>query len=138
MIPFTTIQAPTQDETYEVLGFCDGTVVRGFNVARQFLASVKSVFGANLEELETIVMRLRHDAIKRCLESAKEMGADEVIGMNIDVSDISQPNSDSLTVVYVYGTAIRYHSSTSPRPRKSRTVLRRSRTKASSPTRGRK
>lgn len=124
-LPFTTIQAPTQEETYEILGFCDGTVVRGFNVLRQFMSNIKSTFGANLEEMEVIVARIRHEAIKRCLESAAEMGADEVIGMSVDVSEISRPQSDSLTVVYVYGTAIRYHRA------KDKAVERRSRVRRS-------
>lgn len=108
-LPFTTLQSPMNpDREYEVLGFCEGVVVRGYNVLRQFISDLKSVFGANLGEMETIILRIRHEAIRRCIESASTMGADEVIGLTIDVSDISRPNADSLTIIHVYGTAIRY------------------------------
>lgn len=107
---FTTVQQPTRDLPYEILGFCDGVTVRGMSMWRNFTSGFKAAFGGgNLQEIEDIILKLRHDAIQRCLDRARDMKADEVIGLRVDLSEVDMgQNQPGLIEVYVYGTAIKY------------------------------
>jgi uncharacterized protein YbjQ (UPF0145 family) len=114
---YSTLNQPSRPGVpFETLGLCDAVYIKAFNAWKTFTSNFKSTFGARLTELEDDFYETRHFAIKECGDACKQMGGDEVIGLRVDVSEISRgQNADSLLEVYCYGTAIRYLDNKTPK-----------------------
>ena len=107
----TTSVNPPQ---FEVLGLVNGLQVRSLNIFRQFLTGVASIFGTGTKDWTGVKDKFdkaREEALGEMIQNALKMGADEVIGTRIDVSEISAgKDNDGMLIVAAYGTAIKYRN----------------------------
>ena len=106
--------------------------MRPFSAIRQFMGGIRAFFGKRQRGLEPILVKAREEAIREMKSNARMMGADQIIGVDIDASEISAGgNSDGFIVFIAYGTAIckkgkKIKSFTRSRSRsRSRSVIRR-------------
>jgi len=83
------------------LGQVFGVVVRSRGAAGNFMASLRSVFGGEIREYTEMVEQARRQAIDRMATNATFMGANAVLMMRFDSSEIGQTMSE----VVAYGTA---------------------------------
>lgn len=74
---------------YIVLGLTQGISVQSINAFRQIVGDVKGLFGARQKNWEKKFIKARQQALEEMVANAKSMGADEVIAVNIDVSELS-------------------------------------------------
>jgi len=83
-----------------------GSVVVSVDYFKRILASLRNIFGGNIQSYETLVDRARREAILRLLESCPQ--ADQVINLRLETSSISQGQKKQIGSVEVlaYGTAI--------------------------------
>jgi uncharacterized protein YbjQ (UPF0145 family) len=90
---------------YEVvrnLGLVRGIVVRSRSIVGTIGASLQTLVGGNISLFSKLCERTREDAFDLMLEHAAQMGANAVIGMRYDATEIMQ----GVTEVLAYGTAV--------------------------------
>jgi uncharacterized protein YbjQ (UPF0145 family) len=87
----------------EVLGEVMGLTVRSRNLGSQFGASLKSLIGGELKGMTKALVQSRHEVIERMVAEAEAKGADAILAMRFDTSEMG-PN---WTEICAYGTAVR-------------------------------
>jgi uncharacterized protein YbjQ (UPF0145 family) len=83
------------------LGLVRGITVRSRSIVGSIGAGLQTIFGGNITLFETLCEQAREQAFDRMLEHAEVMGANAVIGMRYDATDLGQ----GITEVLAYGTA---------------------------------
>src|SRR5919109_3879359 len=78
-------------EIVEVLGEVMGLTVRSRNIGSQFGASLKSIFGGELKGMTKALVDSRHEVMDRMQEEAESKGANAIIAMRFDTSEMG-PN----------------------------------------------
>lgn len=86
----------------ETFGQVFGVVVRSRGVAGNLAAGLRSLVGGEIKEYTSMVEESRRHALDRLVENAKAMGANAVVMMRFDGSEIGQ----SMSEVVAYGTAV--------------------------------
>ncbi len=101
----TTIDTVPGHEVDRILGVVAGEAVLGANVVRDFFANVRDIVGGRSGSYQKVLADGREMAMEDMLEAARELGADAVIGIDIDYEGIGQ--SGGMLMVSVNGTAVR-------------------------------
>jgi uncharacterized protein YbjQ (UPF0145 family) len=102
MLISTMNDVPGYDIT-DVLGEVFGLTVRSRNIGSQLGASFKALAGGELKGMTKNLVASRHEVIERMVSEAQSKGADAVIAMRFDTSEMG-PN---WTEICAYGTAVR-------------------------------
>ena len=89
----------------EVYGEVMGLTVRSRNVGSQLGASLKSIIGGELKGMTKALVDSREQVMQRMVDEAEAKGANAVIAMRFDTSDMGA----SWTEICAYGTAVRVH-----------------------------
>ncbi len=84
------------------IGVVRGIVVRSRSVVGQFLAGVQTIFGGNITVYTNLCEKARLDAYDIMCQQAERHGANGVIMMRYDTTDIMR----GVTEVLCYGTAV--------------------------------
>jgi uncharacterized protein YbjQ (UPF0145 family) len=98
----TTTENVAGRTVLEVKGQVFGVVVRSRGVAGNFLASLRTIFGGEIKEYSSMIEEARRHAIDRMVVNATAMGANAIVMMRFDGSEIGQIMSE----VVAYGTAV--------------------------------
>ena len=85
------------------LGVVRGVVVRSRSVFGTIGAGVQTLFGGNISLFTELAERTRQQAFDTMLVQAETAGADAVIGVRYDATELMQ----GVTEVLCYGTAVR-------------------------------
>lgn len=85
-------------------GLVVGEAILGANVFKDFFASVRDIVGGRSASYERVLNDAREAAIAEMTAKAKKMGANAVIGVDIDYETVGA--SDSMLMVTVAGTAV--------------------------------
>jgi uncharacterized protein YbjQ (UPF0145 family) len=86
----------------ENLGITFGLVVRSMGLARNFTATFKSMRQGEVTEYTDLLEDARRHAIDRMVANAKLLGANGIVAMRFDSSEMG----NQLTEVVAYGTAV--------------------------------
>jgi uncharacterized protein YbjQ (UPF0145 family) len=97
----TTTERPAGYEVRQALGQVFGVVVRSRGLGGNILASLRSLAGGEIVEYTRLVEDTRRHAVDRMVENARAMGANAVVMMRFDSSEMGQ----TMTEVVAYGTA---------------------------------
>jgi uncharacterized protein YbjQ (UPF0145 family) len=89
----------------EVYGEVFGLTVRSRNAFSQVGAGLKSVLGGELKGMTKALVDSRADVIQRMTEEAEAKGANAVVAMRFDTSEMGS----TWTEICAYGTAVRVH-----------------------------
>src|SRR6266700_2900627 len=89
----------------EVYGEVFGLTVRSRNIGSQFGAGLKSIFGGELKGMTKALVDSRHEVMDRMTSEAEAKGANAIIAMRFDTSEMGQ----NWTEICAYGTAVRVH-----------------------------
>jgi uncharacterized protein YbjQ (UPF0145 family) len=87
----------------EVYGEVFGLTVRSRNAFSQLGAGLKSMLGGELKGMTKALVDSRMEVIKRMTEEAEAKGANAVVAMRFDTSEMG----DTWTEICAYGTAVR-------------------------------
>ena len=90
------------------LGLVRGIVVRSRSVVGQFGAQLQTIFGGNITIYTDLCERARLDAYNQMAEHAVALGANGVIGVRYDATEMMP----GITEVLCYGTAVIVQSAT--------------------------
>jgi uncharacterized protein YbjQ (UPF0145 family) len=83
-------------------GVVRGIVVRSRSVIGNIGASLQALVGGNITLYTSLCERAREDAFNQLLTHAGEMGANAIIGVRYDATEIGP----GITEVLCYGTAV--------------------------------
>ena len=83
-------------------GVVRGIIVRSRSVIGNFGASIQSLFGGNISLYTSLCERAREDTFNLMLAHAGQLGANAVIGVRYDATEIAP----GITEVLCYGTAV--------------------------------
>ena len=84
------------------MGIVRGIIVRSRSVIGTIGASLQTLVGGNITILTELCEKTRNDAFELMLQHAAELGANAVVGMRYDATEIMQ----GVTEVLAYGTAV--------------------------------
>ncbi len=87
--------------TKETKGQVFGVVVRSRGLGGNIMAGLRSIGGGEITEYTQLLEESRRHAIDRMVENATAMGANAILRMMFDSSEIGQ----TMTEVVAYGTA---------------------------------
>ena len=83
-------------------GVVRGLIVRSRSVVGNIGASIQTIFGGNISIYTSLCERTREEAFELMLSHAGELGANAVIGVRYDATEIAP----GITEVLCYGTAV--------------------------------
>ncbi len=83
-------------------GVVRGIIVRSRSVVGNIGASIQSIFGGNISIYTSLCEQAREDAFQLMLAHAGEVGANAVIGVRYDATELAP----GITEVLCYGTAV--------------------------------
>ncbi len=101
MLVTTTENVPGH-QVREVRGQCFGVVVRSRGLAGNFMAGLRSILGGEIKEYTQLLEQARRHAVDRMVSNAALMGANAIVMMRFDSSEIGQTMSE----IVAYGTAV--------------------------------
>ncbi|WP_211473873.1 YbjQ family protein [Collimonas humicola] len=86
----------------EVKGQVFGLVVRSRGLAGNIMAGLRSIIGGEITEYTQLLEEARRHAVDRMVKNAHRMGANAVVMMRFDSSEMGQTMSE----IVAYGTAV--------------------------------
>ncbi|BAC88989.1 heavy metal-binding domain-containing protein [Gloeobacter violaceus] len=89
------------------LGVVTGEAILGANVFADFFAKIRDIVGGRSAAYERELRKARQIAMDEMTREARELGADGVIGVDIDYETIAVPEGGSMLMVSVSGTAVK-------------------------------
>lgn len=89
----------------EYLGVVTGEAVLGANIFRDLFAGVRDIVGGRSGSYEKELRHARDIAFQELEETARSLGANAVIGVDIDYEVLGEKNG--MLMVSVSGTAVR-------------------------------
>lgn len=88
----------------EYKGIVSGEVVTGINFVKDFGASIRNIVGGRSEGYEEEFVKARNQALDEMQIRASKMGANAVVGVDIDYEILGQGNN--MLMVSATGTAV--------------------------------
>jgi uncharacterized protein YbjQ (UPF0145 family) len=84
------------------LGVVRGLTVRSRSIVGNFIGGLQTLFGGNITIYAALCERARSDAFANMLKHAEQLGANSVVGVRYDATELMA----GLTEVLCYGTAV--------------------------------
>ena len=88
------------------LGIVTGEAILGANIFRDFFAGIRDIVGGRSAAYEKELRTAREIAIVEMHETAASMGANAVVGVDVDYENISMGKGGGMLMVSVSGTAV--------------------------------
>ena len=101
---FTTTPQIEGHPIKEYKGVVTGETIIGANVLRDFTAGLRDFFGGRTASYEKVLLKARETSFEEMEKEAEAMGANAVVGIDIDYETIG--NSGSMLMVAISGTAV--------------------------------
>ncbi|HDN05673.1 YbjQ family protein [Candidatus Bathyarchaeota archaeon] len=102
IIAVTTPHLPGY-EIVKILGIVHGLTVRTRGVGGKLVAGIEGIFGGEVTAYTSECEKARRESLKRLIENAKKMGANAIVRVDFETSDILQGTA---TLFSAYGTAV--------------------------------
>ena len=101
----TTTDDIAGHRTVEVLGLVSGEAILGANIFQDFFAGIRDIVGGRSAAYEAELRKAKDLAVKEMQEQAAALGANAVIGVDLDYETIG--NGGSMLMVSASGTAVK-------------------------------
>ena len=89
----------------EYCGVVTGEAILGANLFRDFFAGIRDIVGGRSASYERELNKARQIALQELEEEADKVGADAVVGVDLDYEVVGQ--GGSMLMVSVSGTAVK-------------------------------
>ncbi|GEO38769.1 uncharacterized protein YbjQ (UPF0145 family) [Skermanella aerolata] len=104
MIITTTDQVEGR-RVIDYLGVVTGEAIIGVNVFRDFFAGIRDIVGGRSGGYQNALKDAREHAMADMQDAAKRLGADAVVGIDLDYEVLGKENG--MLMVSINGTAVR-------------------------------
>ena len=88
----------------EYKGLVHGEVITGVNFVKDFMAGIRDFIGGRAGSYEEELIKARTEAVQEMERRAQELGANAIVGVDIDYEVLGQ--AGSMLMVTVSGTAV--------------------------------
>lgn len=88
----------------EYKGVVTGETIIGANVFKDFMAGLRDFFGGRSGTYEKVLAEAKNTSLSEMAERARQLGANAVVGIDLDYETIGQGNS--MLMVTCSGTAV--------------------------------
>jgi len=105
IITTTDVIQGVQIDSY--LGIVTAEVVYGTNALRDFFAGIRDIVGGRTGSYEQIFEKGQREAIAELQRRAQSMGANAVLGVEIDTGTINVDQKGALLLITAIGTAVK-------------------------------
>ena len=95
-------------EGYKILeykGLVTGEAIIGANIVKDFFAGIRDIVGGRSKSYESVLLEGKNTCIKEMMERAQDLGANAIVGIDIDYETVGQ--GGSMLMVACSGTAVR-------------------------------
>ncbi len=89
----------------QYLGIATGEVIVGANLFRDLFANIRDIVGGRAGSYEQVLARARKEAIEELQAEAAALGANAVVGVDLDYEVIG--SNGSMLMVSASGTAVK-------------------------------
>jgi uncharacterized protein YbjQ (UPF0145 family) len=87
-------------------GVVTGESIIGANIFKDFMANITDIVGGRAQSYEKVLKEAKDNAMQELQENARMLGANAVIGIDLDYETIG--GNGSMLMVSASGTAIKY------------------------------
>ncbi len=99
----TTTPSVEGKRILEYLGIVTGEAIMGANVFKDLFAGIRDIVGGRAGAYEEELKKAREIALNEMAEEAKKMGANAIVGIDLDYETVGQ----SMLMVNASGTAVK-------------------------------
>lgn len=85
-------------------GLVTGEVILGANIFKDFMAGIRDIVGGRSGSYESTLREARQAAINEMMAEATRLGANAIVGIDIDYETVGK--AGSMLMVSVSGTAV--------------------------------
>ena len=103
-IPVTTTFTIEGYRIRQYLGVVRGIIVRAPTISQGILGGLKSIIGGHIGAYTEMCEQTRQQAYDLLVDHARQLGANAVVGLRFDASEVA--SKMSATEVLCYGTAV--------------------------------
>lgn len=89
----------------EYLGIVTGETIIGANIFKDFFAGIRDIVGGRSGSFEKVLREAKEIALKEMEERAQRLGADAVIGIDLDYETVGA--NGGMLMVTASGTAVK-------------------------------
>ena len=100
----TTLISGREIEAY--LGLVTGEAIIGANIFKDIFASIRDIVGGRSGSYERVLKEAKDNALRELEMHAINLGADAVIGIDLDYESLGQ--NGSMLMVSASGTAVKF------------------------------
>ena len=88
----------------EYKGVVTGETIIGANIVKDFFAGIRDIVGGRAGSYEKVLAEAKDTSINEMMQRAVEMGANAIVGIDIDYETIG--SNSSMMMVATSGTAV--------------------------------
>lgn len=99
----TTTPSVEGKRILEYLGIVTGEAIMGANIFKDLFAGIRDIVGGRAGAYEEELKKAREIALNEMAEEAKKMGANAIVGIDLDYETVGQ----SMLMVNASGTAVK-------------------------------
>lgn len=102
----TTTSVLSGREVSEYHGLVSGEAILGANIFRDFFAGIRDIVGGRSGAYEKALREAKEIALREMQDEAKRLGANAVIGVDLDYENITVGDGGGMLMVSASGTAV--------------------------------
>ena len=103
----TTTSTLQDRQIVEYLGIVSGEAILGANIFRDLFAGLRDIVGGRSGAYEKSLREAKDIAMQEMQDAARKLGADGVIGVDLDYENITMGNGGGMLMVSASGTAVK-------------------------------
>ena len=92
---------------YEIIGIVNSVKSMSLGLIKDFFSSLGEFAGQDYANTGSEYEKLRQRALDEIINKGVNAGANAIIGVKIDFSQLASPNGSGILIVAAYGTAIK-------------------------------
>ncbi len=102
----TTTHSVEGSPVREYMGVVTGEAILGANIFRDFFAGITDIVGGRSAAYEQELRRAKQIALDEMTQQAQELGANAIVGVDLDYETIQVGQGGSMLMVSASGTAV--------------------------------
>jgi uncharacterized protein YbjQ (UPF0145 family) len=92
----------------QYLGLVSGDAILGANIFRDFFAGIRDIVGGRSAAYEKELRKAKQIALEEMIQEAAQLGANAVIGVDLDYETVNVGQGGGMLMVSANGTAVVY------------------------------
>lgn len=88
------------------VGLVGGEAILGANIFKDFFASIRDIVGGRSASYESELRKAKEIAVNEMMEQAKRVGANAIVGVDLDYETLGSGNGGNMIMVSANGTAV--------------------------------